>query len=615
MHISFYKRPLVILLVIYCLLLALFLKAPKPDNSFENIKNTSLSLQGEVVSYPTYKNGKTNFILKLDKTYNNKKVYAYCFKEECKNLLRGSFISYSGKLESLPNKTNFGSFDFALFLRRKNIVAQTRIEVINKTEKANLFWLNISKIRKSILNVFENNFDKELLPIISGITLGEKGDISRSLYADFQDSGAMHLLVASGGNVGFITLIVYFICSLFGLRRVSSASFALTLALFYTLIAGADGPLLRAYLMAFCSTIGFVLGRKSGLLQGFILAGLLILIYNPQCLFEAGFQMSFLATLAIILFAGNFKIKDTLPRYIKILAEMFLISLVAQLSLLPVFCNYFHKISLSAPLSNIILIPLSALIMGGGFILWLTHFLPFGFLVKGLAYILNILLIVFKFLVEAFAALPISKIVWPSLNPLIIIAFYLMFFGFLNLSLIKNKKRFIIIVCTISIILFSCSFYIGKNRTEILKGRYSFVVIEKEKDINKVFGAGVKGDILRNALLALGTKEIDCLFVKGTASSLYALKDLEDIKIKNIYLEQDFINDKAEKLLENTKAKINFIWPGQEYCGVKIDKDENLNLSFQTEKINVRDNLKKIKILGKEINFKEDKNLSKGDSV
>ena len=145
MHISFYKRPFVILLIIYCLVLALFLKAPKADNSFDDFKNIPLSLQGEVVSYPTYKNGKTNFILKLDKTYNNKKVYGYCFKEDCKNLLRGQKIFYEGKLEALPKTENFGSFDFALFLRRKDITAQTRIEVVNQTEKANLFWLNISK--------------------------------------------------------------------------------------------------------------------------------------------------------------------------------------------------------------------------------------------------------------------------------------------------------------------------------------------------------------------------------------------------------------------------------------------------------------------------------------
>ncbi|MBQ4494060.1 MAG: hypothetical protein II972_05645, partial [Elusimicrobiaceae bacterium] len=145
------------------------------------------------------------------------------------------------------------------------------------------------------------------------------------------------------------------------------------------------------------------------------------------------------------------------------------------------------------------------------------------------------------------------------------------------------------------------------KKTEILKGRYNYVVLDKDKSFVRVFGAGIKGDILRSALLTLGTKQIDCLFVKGSASSLYALKDLEDIKIKKIYLEQDFINDKAEKLLKNTETKINFIWPQQEYCGVRVLKEENLNLSFNTEKIKVFDNLKKIVIEGKEKNFKEEK--------
>lgn len=605
MHISFYKRWAVVLLIFYILFLGFFLKAPEVDNSFDKLKNVSLSLEGEVVSYPIYKNGKTSFVLKLDKTFNNKKVYAYCFKEECKDILKGSAVSYVGKIESLPAQINFGSFDFSLFLRRKNIVAQTRISEINKIQTANYFWFYISKIRKSILNVFENNFDKELLPIISGITLGEKGDISRSLYSDFQDSGAMHLLVASGGNVGFVTLIVYFLCSLFGFRRIESACAALVLALFYTLIAGADAPLLRAYLMAFCSTLGFILGRKSGLLQGFVLAALSILTVNPQSLFEAGFQMSFLATFSIMLFVANFKINAKLPKYLKILTELFLISLVAQFSLLPVFCNYFHKISLTAPLSNILLIPLSGVLMGGGFLLWLISFLHLSFLVKGLVFILSILLVSFKFLVETFASLPISKIIVPSLNSFVIIAFYLLFFAFLNLPLIKNKKRFCIIVCAFAAILFSASFGFNNNKTVLLKGNYNFTLIDKQRNLTKVFGAGVKGDVLRNALLSLGTKEIDCLFVKGTSGSLYALKDLEDIEIKKIYLSGDSINEKSEKLLNLTPAEKEFVWADKEYCGVKISKEENLSFSYQTNKIKAADNMKKLFLDGKEIKIKE----------
>lgn len=604
MHISFYKRPLVILLAVFCLFLALFLKAPKSENYFNySAKAPLIYLNGEVISYPVSKKGRTNFILKLDKTWNNKKVYGYCFSEDCKNILRGQRIYYNGTLETLPKQENFGSFDFSLFLRRKHIVAQTRIKQIDKIEKAGSFWLNLSKIRKSILDVFENNFDKEVLPILSGITLGEKGDISNDLYTDFQDSGAMHLLVASGGNVGFVTLIIYFLCSLFGFKRITSASLALIFALFYTLIAGADAPLLRAYLMAFCSTLGFILGRKSGLLQGFVLAGLIILFVNPQSLFEAGFQMSFLATFSIILFAANFKLKNSWPRFVKILAELFLISLAAQLSLVPVFCNYFHKISLTAPLSNILLIPLSGVLMGGGFLLWLFSFLPFDFLTQGLVFVLNILLLLFKFLVEFFASLPISKIVSPSVSPLLIIAFYIVFFGFLNLPLIKNKKKYIFVVCIVACILAISSFYFVPSKIEVLRGSYNFAVIDKEKSLTRVFGAGVKGEVLQNALLTLGTKEIDCLFAKGSASYLYALKDLENIKIKNIYLTQNTIDEKTENLLKKTSAKVDFIWPDQEYCGVKIIKEENLKISYQTEKLKVFDNFKKIFIESKERNF------------
>ena len=604
MHISFYKRPLVILLAVFSLFLALFLKAPKSENYFNySAKAPSIYLNGEVVSYPVSKKGRTNFILKLDKTWNNKKVYAYCFSEDCKNILRGEKVYYTGTLETLPEQENFGSFDFSLFLRRKNIVAQTRIKQIDKIEKANSFWLNLSKVRKSILDVFEHNFDKEVLPIISGITLGEKGDISDDLYTDFQDSGAMHLLVASGGNVGFVTLIIYFVCSLFGFKRITSASLALVFALFYTLIAGADAPLLRAYLMAFCSTLGFILGRKSGLLQGFVLAGLIILFVNPQSLFEAGFQMSFLATFSIILFTANFKLKNSWPRFVKILAELFLISLVAQLSLVPVFCNYFHKISLTAPLSNILLIPLSGVLMGGGFLLWLISFLPFDFLTQSFVFILNILLLVFKFLVEFFASLPISKIVSPSVSPLLIIAFYIVFFGFLNLPLINNKKKYICVICALCLVPTIFSFCFMPSKIEVLRGNYNFSVIDKDKSLTRVFGAGVKGEVLQNALLALGTKEIDCLFAKGSASYLYALKDLENIKIKNIYLPQNTIDEKTENILKKTSAKVDFIWPDQEYCGVKIIKEENLKISYQTKKLKVFDSFKTVFIEGKEKNF------------
>ena len=67
MHISFYKRFLVILLALYSLSLALFLKSPKFDNTFEAIEKIPLSLSGKVISYPSIKNTKVKMLLQTFK--------------------------------------------------------------------------------------------------------------------------------------------------------------------------------------------------------------------------------------------------------------------------------------------------------------------------------------------------------------------------------------------------------------------------------------------------------------------------------------------------------------------------------------------------------------------
>jgi competence protein ComEC len=308
MHISFYKRPFFIALVIYSLLLALFLKTPaEPENL---IFAENAQIEAVVISYPESKKQSKNFEVEISRVNGAPaqiKAYAKCAADICEHTPRGQKIVFKGGIFPVDKAYNFGGFDRQKFLARKKIFVQTEIYEIENTQAHSSFWMAISKIRTSLLNSFEKNFDGPLLPILSGITIGEKSSLERELYTAFQDSGAMHLLVASGGNVGFVTLIVYFLCSLFGAGRKTSAAAALMLAALYTLVAGADAPLLRAYTMTLAATIGFILGRKSGVLQGFIIAAFLILLYNPQSLFEASFQMSFLATLAIIFLSSNLK--------------------------------------------------------------------------------------------------------------------------------------------------------------------------------------------------------------------------------------------------------------------------------------------------------------------
>ena len=615
MHPSFYKRPFLIFFLIYVLTLALFLKVPKPKQEDIFYKTpTKAELSVYINSYPRKKENKQLFyadVLTLSGAKQKGKIYLTC--KDCPELQRGQIITAEGDLFFPSGQVNFGSFDWAKYLARKHIFVQGNILNINEIKSPKSFWYYLSKVRTSILKVFQDNLPANSAAILGGITLGEKGDIPDNLYSAFQDSGAMHLLVASGGNVGFVTLIVYFLCSLFFGGRLRTAFIALLAALAYTLIAGADAPLLRAYLMTVAATVGFILGRKSGIMQGLLLAAFFILLINPQSLFEAGFQMSFLATCAIILFTLNYKFSAQMPRLVKGALGLFFVSFCAQLALLPVFTNYFYKISFSAVFSNLLLVPLSAVLMGGGFLLWLLSFCG-DFVFTPVLFLMKFLLFCFEYLVNFFAALPISHITAPVMKSTTVLAFYILFFYLLNLPLFKKKLKSFTIVILIALLVFCGGILIKRPNIIILRGAYNYNVILRDEGKTKMLGASVSSQTAQRALLALGTKEIDCLFINSLSKSyFYMLKDF-DLKIKNIYLPYGEIPETVKPILQNTKAEIKQIFPGESYCGISIQngwvfydsKEEistNNNLSFQYRNISTSGNLKTIKNSTNYINF------------
>lgn len=595
MHISFYKRPLLAAFILYALWLAFFLPVPSPKAGDVSLQS-SVDIKdacGVTSDYPRKRQNEQIFTLEIQSADNQKtfgRVLAYC--KDCSEIRRGQSLVFDGQLQTLERQKNFGGFDYAKYLARKHIFAQMRIEKITNIENASRFWEFVSGLRASILKTFKDNFNADLLPIISGITLGEKSDISPRLNRDFQDSGAMHLLVASGGNVGFVTLIVYFLCSLLGLRRWPRALWALAFALLYTFAAGADAPLTRAYIMTLAATIGFILGRKSGIMQGLVLAAFALLIYNPQNLFEAGFQMSFLATFAIILTASNFnaRLNRKMPKIPRFIIQLFFISLAAQLALVPVFTNYFYRLSFAAVFSNILLVPLSGVLMAGGFLLWAVSFIPLDFLSSALVFIITKLLLLFKFLVEFFANTPISHISSGALNIWAIIFYYAALFCLLNLPSFSKKGRQI---CCLLILIFTAAFIFNINPKKeniiVLEGKYNGTILFNQKDGLAVIGAGVSPQTLKDAVLANGGAKIKCLFLSGLSkSAAYALKDIEDIKIEKILVPYGSLGD-ILPLLENANAEVKMIREGEKYCSVTagrawfLTKEGSISESFSPD--------------------------------
>lgn len=232
------------------------------------------------------------------------------------------------------------------------------------------------RCRRSLLELFSEKLDSEKAAVLSGVLLGIKSDLSPELRKAFADSGAMHLLVASGTNVASVFFIAYWILRRLFLSRRKSTIAAALAAGFYVLVAGADPPLVRAYLMTCASILGYLLARDSGAFQGLVLAAWGLLLFNPLSLFQAGFQMSFMACLGIIAAMPNWQAVSK-HAWIRHPCNLFLTSLAAQSALIPLLVSYFRKFSLIGIISNMILVPMAALVMGSGALMALTSLFPF----------------------------------------------------------------------------------------------------------------------------------------------------------------------------------------------------------------------------------------------
>ena len=291
-----YKRPLFVALLLLIVGICLFYH-PIPGkydiSHFVSSTKGPVDVQGRVESFAIEKPTSYNTIVSVDKI-NGQRVkgrlylrtasHAPAWKDE---------ISFSGKLKAPFGISLLGNFNWRQYLAYKNVFVQMDVKDVTVVKPAAWPYRWVRAVRGSILDTFQDHFPTPLHQIASGILLGERGDLSPELFTAFQDSGAIHLLVASGGNVGFVTLLTLLGCSFFFISRRKSLVLALLVAGFYTLLAGADAPLLRAYFMTVCAVSGYLLGRNSGVFQGLVLSCFMILLFHPAALFETGFQMSF----------------------------------------------------------------------------------------------------------------------------------------------------------------------------------------------------------------------------------------------------------------------------------------------------------------------------------
>lgn len=359
----------------------------------------------------------------------------------------GDRLLLKGKLETPPI---FEGFSYKSYLARQGVysmMSRARVERIASGEGSPvLSWIYTYKDH-ALRTAYRLWSDPEA-SLLAGILLGDENGIPDDLYDAFRDTGTAHIIVISGFN---ITLLAGMLVGLFsrilgrgqfGIRR--SAIFTLMGIMAYTLLVGADAAVVRAAIMGSLGLFAALVGRRQvGLNTLAIVAGLMAL-FNPNILGDVSFQLSFAATLGLVLYATplqesfvNF-VSRAIPRdwALKIsrpVGEYFLFTLAAQMLVLPIGLYYFQRLSLIALVANPLVLPAQppVMILGGAALLLGTIYFPLGQLFAWLSWPFAAYTIR---LVEFLAGFPGSVIEMGSFSAVLLILFFgclfaLTFFG------------------------------------------------------------------------------------------------------------------------------------------------------------------------------------------
>ncbi len=236
----------------------------------------------------------------------------------------------------------------------------------------------------------------QLLPephagLLNGIIFGTKATLSRDFLQALITTGTLHIVALSGMNISILVGAMQGTLLRVASRRVTNLLTILLIAGFVWFV-GPTPSVIRAAIMGSLVLFSVILGRQNWSILTYTLTCGLMLLMKPEWILDLSFQLSAAATLGIILFAGK-------PTG-KFLVDDFRITLAAQVFTIPLILFTFERVSLIAPITNVligwtipILTPLGMLVAVAGWI-----FLPLGQMFAWVAWVfLQYLIVVIKF--------------------------------------------------------------------------------------------------------------------------------------------------------------------------------------------------------------------------
>lgn len=267
------------------------------------------------------------------------------------------------------------TFSYRAYLARKGIFTDLlypSVEV-RPGQAGNPLLKAVYALRRFAHQTLNRLYPQPEAALLAGILLGLERDLPAGLARAFQDTGTAHIIAISGFNMTVLSGLFLALFGRFLPRGWAGLSAALAIA-FYTLLVGANPAVVRAAVMSSLALFGRLIGRSSAGLTPLAFSAAAMTAFNPWLPWDASFQLSFTATLGLILYAEPLqrafegwltnRFSSSLARRIAPpVSEYFLFTLAAQVTTLPVVLAQFGRLSLSALLANPLILPVQPLLM------------------------------------------------------------------------------------------------------------------------------------------------------------------------------------------------------------------------------------------------------------
>ncbi len=310
----------------------------------------------------------------------------------------GDRIRAEGKLQT---PTDSPDFSYREYLARQGVyslMSRPRVTTLARDQGfAPLAWLYSFKARAK--NVIAQILPEPQASLLTGILLGDDSGIPKSVQEAFRTTGTSHVIAISGYNVTIlIGLMSLAAVRLFGKRR---AFYVLAVGLLtYMVLVGASASVVRAVIMGIAFLLAAQVGRQGLALNTLFVTGLVMTVYDPMWLWDVGFQLSFVATLGLILYATPLQktfeawLSRVLPTervkpVMDVLSDALLVTLAAQITTIPLLAYYFKQFSFVSLLTNALVLPAQPglMVTGGLALLVGLVWIPLGQVLGWLAWL------------------------------------------------------------------------------------------------------------------------------------------------------------------------------------------------------------------------------------